>query len=630
MPDCDVEKRPPVWNAGHGDVGAGAATVRSVVAVHQQEGDDSDFDLLRRHEPVVRFNEGEYFLPASVESFVERCELWERTGPSSKQLIAPAGSLDLDQLVELTDGHLAQHFLRLVSGRLPRAEYFAWQHRRDRPRFRPETRLGRVGVLTRLVDAAARVSLLARGRTPRGAQAAAALLDRDRPDHGDHPYYGRVVRDAGYVVLQYWFFSYFNDWRSRAYGVNDHEGDWEQVTIYLADDQPSDDEPSGDGRGGADNLRPAWIAFSAHDEQGADLRRRWDDPDLTFVDGHPVVFAGLGSHAGAVLPGEYLITVRSHRLSRLTAIVRRISRYFQPWADEERSGVGIPYVEYNRGDGVAIGPGTPRSWRPVVIGDQTPWVRTYTGLWGDDTNDPFGGERGPAGPRYERNGSVRTSWADPVGWSALDAVAPTDAERRAVIEHRLADLVAEEHDLASRRAVLRAQLRADTVAAVADTTDEQRLLAELSARAAENADEQVRLAALRDGEVIIEHPHAHLGHRPVPLVADPKQRRRVLRIWATISTPLLFVLLALIVASTDRSILGSAVTLFLVVLGIEALSRRRLTTYLLRVALIIGVLSFGGVLIAGLIASWRLTVVVLLGALATVFAILNLRELRRT
>ncbi len=583
-----------------------------------QEPDGADLDLLRRFEPIVRFNDGEYFLPASVESFVGRCELWQRTGPSGKQVVAPAGTLDLGMLVELTDGHVAQHSLRLVTSRLSRAEYFGWQHRRDRPRFRPETRLGRVGVLTRLVDAGARVSLLARGRTPRGAQAAAALLDRDRPDHGDHPYYGRVVRSAGYVALQYWFFYYFNDWRSRAHGVNDHEGDWEQVTIYLVD-------VDGDER-------PEWLAFSAHDEHGADLRRRWDDPDLTFVDGHPVVFAGLGSHAGAVLAGEYLITVRTRRLGRLTAVVRRISRFLQPWSydDESRTGVGIPYVEYNRGDGVAIGPGTATAWRPVIIDDRTPWVRSYTGLWGDDTNDPFGGERGPAGPRYERDGTARTSWADPVGWSALDAVAPTDGERRALIDARLEELEAEQHDVAMHRTQLRQRLRADTIAAVSDTTVEQQSLRQLAARAVENADEQMRLAAMRDRDVVIEHPHAHLSHRPVPLPNDPKERRRVLRIWATISTPLLFVLLALIVRSTDRSILGSAVALFVIVLAIEALSRRRLTAYVVRIVVVVAVLSVGGLVTAGLIASWRVTLAVLLVALAIAFLVLNLRELRRT
>lgn len=599
-----------------------------------QTSEVADLELLQRFEPIVRFNDGEYFLPASVESFVERCQLWQRAGPSSTQMVAPAGALDLGRLVELTDGHVAPHFLRLVTRRVSRAEYFAWQHRRDRPRFRPETRLGRVGVLTRLVDAGARISLLARGRTPRGAQAAAALLDRDRPDHGDHPYYGRVVRSAGYVALQYWFFYYFNDWRSRAYGVNDHEGDWEQVTIYLVDsdvDTDSDTDTDSDPRGGRE-LRPAWIAFSAHDEHGADLRRRWDDPDLTLVDEHPVVYAGLGSHAGAVLPGEYLITVRTQRLSRLAATTRRISRFLQPWVrdHEPHAGVGIPYVEYNRGDGVAIGPHTANAWRPVLIDDETSWVRSYRGLWGDDTNDPFGGERGPAGPRYERDGTVRTSWADPVGWSALDAVVPNQRERRAIIATRLDELAAEEQDLAARRSQLRQRLRANTIAAVADTDVEQRALDELAVRTVENADEQVRLAAMLDGAVVVEHPHAHLRHRPVPLEADPKQRRRVLRIWATISTPLLLVLLALMVRSTDRSILGSAIALFVVVLGVEAVSRRRLTAYVVRIVVIVGLFSVGGLVIAALIASWRATVAVLLVAVAVAFLVLNLRELRRT
>ena len=36
---------------------------------------------------------------------------------------------------------------------------------------------------------------------------------------------------------------------------------------------------------------------------------------------------------------------------------------------------------------------------PVLIDDETPWVFHYQGLWGNDTADPLGGERGPAGPR---------------------------------------------------------------------------------------------------------------------------------------------------------------------------------------------------------------------------------------
>jgi len=86
-----------------------------------------------------------------------------------------------------------------------------------------------------------------------------------------------VVRTAGYTVLQYWYFYPFNDWRSTFYGVNDHEADWETVTVYLVDDPDAHTTPDG--------LRPAWVAASAHDVGGPDLRRRWDGDNPDQRDG---------------------------------------------------------------------------------------------------------------------------------------------------------------------------------------------------------------------------------------------------------------------------------------------------------------------------------------------------------
>ena len=60
----------------------------------------------------------------------------------------------------------------------------------------------------------------------------------------------------------------------------------------------------------------------------------------------------------------------------------------------------------------------------IVISDDVPWVNEYRGLWGLDTHDPFGGERAPAGPKYERTGSIRLSWYDPLGFAGLDKVVP--------------------------------------------------------------------------------------------------------------------------------------------------------------------------------------------------------------
>jgi hypothetical protein len=578
----------------------------------------SNIELLERHAPIARFNEGEYFLPASVEAFVRLAELWERTGPGSRERLAAAGTLDLERLVDLTEGHLARHYLRLVASPLPPSELVAWRLRQDRPRFRAETRLGRVGVFARLIDAGAKISLLLRGRVPSGAEAAAAILDRDRADHGDHPYYGRVLRSAGYLVLQYWFFSFFNDWRSRAHGVNDHEGDWEQVTIFLVERE--DGPPT-----------PEWVAFSAHDEVGANLRRRWDDPDLTVIDGHPVVHPGLGSHAGAYLPGEYLISIRGSRLAAAAETGRRILRFLSPWALHTREGIGIPYVEYARGDGVAIGAGQKRKWRPVEIDDDTSWVREYTGLWGDDTRDPFGGERGPAGPRYERNGTVRTSWGDPVRWAGLDAVVPGTANRRALIVQRIAELDDEIDQVRDEQERLRRRLRAEVIGGATDVAQQERALGEVSRLGIERASERHRLVTALRQDVPVEHPHAHLRHRNVPLPAEPRERRRLLRIWSTISTPVVFVLLALLlVLPTERPTIVLAGLGILLVLAIEAITRKRLLTFALSLTVLVVASGAAVVVITALLASWQLTLGILFLLLAMVFLVLNLREARRT
>ena len=128
-----------------------------------------------------------------------------------------------------------------------------------------------------------RLSLLVRGPVPGGDAAprpAAARRDRPAPEAVARTTAGSSAT-AATLVLQYWYFYAFNDWRSTFYGVNDHEADWEQVTVSSSTGRPG-------------GLRPAWVAFSSHDMLGPDLRRRWDDPQLRRDGEHPVVYAGPG------------------------------------------------------------------------------------------------------------------------------------------------------------------------------------------------------------------------------------------------------------------------------------------------------------------------------------------------
>jgi len=323
---------------------------------------------------VLRYTRGELFFPMPVERYVEASALFRRSvGQKVAELVAPATTLDLSTLLSYASERggvdLELHF---VDKPLNRSAYRRWRRRPDRARFQGGSRFAMVGIFGRIIDSIMRLSLIIRGKVPGGFAAAAHIRYQEAGPLAP-TYYVRAVRDAGYLILQYWFFYAMNDWRSTFAGVNDHEGDWEQITLFLT--EPDEGEP-----------QLAWVAFSAHDEVGDDLRRRVDDPDLQLVDGtHPVLHAGAGSHSGAYLPGDYIVTVAPPALERLTQWWRRFTRVIAlSRKTKERSGIGLPFIDYRRGDGPSVGPGTEKSWTPVVIDDETPWVRDYRGLWGYD------------------------------------------------------------------------------------------------------------------------------------------------------------------------------------------------------------------------------------------------------
>ena len=196
-----------------------------------------DLTLLRQYEPVIRYNRGEMFYPCSVEDFVAASALYRRTDDEPEELAA-RGTLTIDRLAELGRVHVGDIiYLQQVDGPLTRKEYKAWRKRPDRVKFKTSSRFAAVGLLSRFVDAILRFTLLLRGRVPGGYAAAVHQAYINTPTRDDCYYYGHVTRDGGYLVLQYWYFYSMNDWRSNFGGVNDHESDWEQVTMFLTDDE---------------------------------------------------------------------------------------------------------------------------------------------------------------------------------------------------------------------------------------------------------------------------------------------------------------------------------------------------------------------------------------------------------
>ena len=336
------------------------------------EAAEADLALLRAFEPIVRYTRGELFHPMAVGPYVARCSLWRSEPDERESRVVAAGELNIERVCREGRAHQDRALsLRFVREPLGRAEYRQWR-RAPRERLAATARFTTTGMFGRLIDAGFRASLLLRGKVAAGLAAAAEIEYREHGEPERFVYYGRVVREGGYVCLQYWFFYAMNDWRSTFSGLNDHEADWEMLTVYLAE------QPDGPPR-------PAWVALSSHDYEGDDLRRRWDDPELLREGDHPIAFAGAGSHSGAFVPGDYVVSVDPPQLRGVIALARRIQRLLAPWRDETRAaaGFGIPFVDYARGDGRSIGPGQDAQWSPTVIDDHTPWVRAYRGLWAE-------------------------------------------------------------------------------------------------------------------------------------------------------------------------------------------------------------------------------------------------------
>ncbi|HIP70202.1 MAG TPA: hypothetical protein EYH05_02260, partial [Anaerolineae bacterium] len=415
-----------------------------------------DLDLLRRFEPVVRYTQGELFFPSAVNAYLSRCSLWQRDEQGERQLLVPAGSLSLEKLSrfnELRRNNLL--YLRFVQQPLRPMDFQQWRQRPRRPVFHATGRLSRVGLSARILNTFFDLSLVVRGTVPQGTTAAAEIQYQEmREEDPRHVYYGRVLREGGYTILHYLFFFPMNDWRSTFHGVNDHEADWEQVFIYLVEED--------------DDLKPRWVAFASHDFKGDDLRRRWDDPDITiYEENHPVIFAGAGSHASYFEPGEYLMGAEPEFSKPLRNFVISLRKF---WAEQLGQGsaaeaeahtrqlFSVPFIDYARGDGLSIGPGQQEQWSPVLISDEDAWVDKYRGLWGLDTRDPLGGERAPAGPKYNRDGSVRSAWYNPLGWAGLDKV-PPPADAITEMRQRLITLKEEESKVAQEIKAQREALR---------------------------------------------------------------------------------------------------------------------------------------------------------------------------
>ena len=124
---------------------------------------------------------------------------------------------------------------------------------------------------------------------PKHSQTAYAALEQHLIRGGEKPtVYAHVTHydDTGETAIQYWFLYLFN------YRLNEHESDWEQITLRLDEDK-----------------NPIDAFYSEHN---GGVVRPW--AKVQKVGDHPIDYPALGSHANYFAAGRYRVQITCQRL----------------------------------------------------------------------------------------------------------------------------------------------------------------------------------------------------------------------------------------------------------------------------------------------------------------------------
>jgi hypothetical protein len=238
------------------------------------------------------------------------------------------------------------------------------------------------------------------------------------------------------------------------------------------------------------------------------------------------------------------------------------------------------------------------------------WVSNYRGLWGYYAQDPFSGEDAPAGPRYNRDGTVRHAWFDPLGWAGMEKVVPPteqllmlqkrqkeiqddiqklevaiiqDQER---IYHKSLDLAAVEDIKHLREESL--EIRRELEEESEKLREERRKLTVLNSKL--NRFETLALE-VAEGQMPSIRSHIRHVHRP--------QSKRTLRlsglaeVWAAVSIGIMMITVVLLIVFARQFLLLGLGGMLLVIVGIEAAFKRRLSSLVRWIAIFLAVGAFG-------------------------------------
>jgi hypothetical protein len=210
-----------------------------------QPSAEESLELAQRFSPILRLHLGEPFIPIPRAAYVSRTQLKEQEGRFERIVKSKLGVDDLPDVAGTCLRIRACTFFLDVRGAEP-----------DPPKRVEGSYLTIQKQLLR--------------------EGAVATV------------YFHVTRyeDTGEYAVQYWFLYLFN------FRLNEHESDWEQITVRLDSDK-----------------NPIQVLYSAH-EGGND--RKWEQIEKEGE--HPIVYPALGSHANYFNAGRHPVQVGCRRV----------------------------------------------------------------------------------------------------------------------------------------------------------------------------------------------------------------------------------------------------------------------------------------------------------------------------
>ncbi len=327
-------------------------------------------ELIKKYEPIAFFSRAENFYPMRVEPYVKKSAgiyFWNKS-ESREEMVVPPVCLTIEDLA-----FFGRDYYLVYAAKLPADEDVIkelcrlWALNKGAKGLLTDTLTGLVNKIKErgvgpIIDIGRAVLPMS---LPSDVHAQAKKL-YGGPHISSPAYHYRYTEKGGFQIVQYWFFYAYNDFFTAHRGANDHEADWEQITIFMRDG------------------RPLYAAYASHHEV---VCRPWEAVPKKAGNNHPLVYVGAGSHASYFEAGDYL-------------------------GGKDRAP----------GDGFAIGPGGDYEWQPVELNLQS-WLN-FSGLWGSYAHEHWYDERlkgahAPAGPKYERDATERLAWRDPLAWANL-------------------------------------------------------------------------------------------------------------------------------------------------------------------------------------------------------------------